>query len=55
MNMGIIIAGISFVIAMTNAIISVFLYVRSIRYARNVFCLMRANDRGEIEIHDLLA
>jgi len=52
MNIEIIIAGISIGLAIVNGMASAMLYLKQVKNARNVFCMMQANENGEIEITD---
>ena len=52
MNMETIIAGTSIGIAIMNGIASVALYLRYVKSARKIFCIMRAHENGEIEIQE---
>ena len=52
MNIETIIASISIGIALVNALAVARIYVRYVQTARNIFCTMRANENGEIDIYD---
>ena len=43
-------AGVAIGLSIVNGMASVTLYLRQVKNARNVFCMMRADEAGEIEI-----
>lgn len=52
MNIDTIIVGVSFIVAVTNTVATAMVYLRYVHSARNIICMLRADESGEIEIYD---
>ncbi|NLV26150.1 MAG: hypothetical protein GXY48_03125 [Methanomicrobiales archaeon] len=45
---------LSFLVAVMNGIGTIYLYIRHIRSIRDVFCYLRTDEAGEVEVIDPL-